>query len=113
LYLTASGVTLPALNAIKSARPVCEEVRQILRPDDLVASYAFWNWRAEYRYYLGLPIENLFAVDALRAVWTGPRRVVLFVEDERLADARAVLGDAVPAIAEKVGGRSIYVFTSR
>ena len=34
-------------------------------------------------------------------------------DDERLDTAREVIGNAVPAIARRVGGRSIYVFTNR
>jgi 4-amino-4-deoxy-L-arabinose transferase-like glycosyltransferase len=113
VYLAAAGVTLPALNVLKSARPVCDRVAGLLGPDDLVASYAFWNWRAEYRYYLGRPITNLFGAGSLREAWEGPRRVVLFVETEHLDDARTVIGDVAPAVAGKVGSGSIYVFTSR
>lgn len=113
VYLAAAGVTLPALNVLKSARPVCDRVAGLLRPDDVIASYAFWNWRAEYRYYLGRPITNLFGAGPLREAWEGPKRVVLFVESEHLDEARAVIGDAAPAVAGKVGRGSIYVFTSR
>jgi len=113
VYLAAAGVTLPALDVLKSARPVCEKVARLARPDDVIASYAFWNWRAEYRYYLGRPITNLFGAGPLREAWDGPKRVVLFVESEQLDDARAVIGDVAPAVTGKVGRGSIYVFTSR
>jgi len=113
VYLATAGVTLPALNVLKSARPVCDRVLPLLHPDDVIASYAFWNWRAEYRYYLGRPITNLFGAAALRQAWEGEKRVVLFVEAEQLDDARAVIGDVRPAVAGKVGRGSIYVFTSR
>lgn len=113
VYLAAAGVTLPALNVFKSARPVCEAVGRIVRPNDDVASYAFWSWRAEYRYYLGRPITNLAGPEPLRQAWNGSRRVVLFVEPARLDSARQVIGDAVPVIAAAVGGSSIYVFTNR
>jgi hypothetical protein len=113
IYLAAAGVTLPALNVFKSARPVCEKVERILRPDDEVASYAFWNWRAEYRYYLDRPITNLRGPAPLREAWSGPRRLVLFVEPTRLDSARQVIGDAAPAVSGAVGEGSIYVFTNR
>jgi 4-amino-4-deoxy-L-arabinose transferase-like glycosyltransferase len=113
VYLAAAGITLPALDVYKSARPVCDKVAGLLGPDDLVASYAFWNWRAEYRFYLGRPITNLFGAGALREAWAGQKRVVLFVEAAQLAEARTVIGDAAPAVAGKVGGGPIYVFTSR
>jgi 4-amino-4-deoxy-L-arabinose transferase-like glycosyltransferase len=113
VYLAAGGAALPAFDVYKSARPVCAEVARLLQPGDEVASYAFWHWRAEYRYYLGRPIADLAGQEPLREAWTGPRRVVLLVEGERLDDARRVIGDAAPAIARGVGGRSIYVFTNR
>ena len=113
LYLTAAGVTLPALNAVKSARPVCEEVSRRLLPGDEIVSYAFWNWRAEYRYYLGRPITNIFGLAPLAAAWTGGKRVVLFVEGEHLDEARQVIGEVAPAVVGRVGGGPIYVFTNR
>ncbi len=112
-YLAAGGVTLPAFDSFKSARFVCEEIAREVRPGDEVASYAFWNWRAEYRYYLGRPITNLAGPEPLRAAWHGPNRLVLVVEGERLELARQVIGDAAPAIVRRVGRRSVYVFTNR
>jgi 4-amino-4-deoxy-L-arabinose transferase-like glycosyltransferase len=113
IYLAAAGVTLPALDVYKSARRFCADVSQLVRPGDEVASYAFWNWRAEYRYYLGLPITNLLGVEPLRETWNGPRRVVLLVEAERIADARQVIGHAKAVIEGRVGGGSVSVFTNR
>jgi hypothetical protein len=113
VYLAAGGVTLPAFDVVKSARPVCEQVGRLAGPGDEVASYAFWSWRAEYRYYLGRPITNIAGQEPLREAWRGPRRVVLLVEAERLDSARTVIGDVAPAIASRVGGRAIYVFTNR
>jgi 4-amino-4-deoxy-L-arabinose transferase-like glycosyltransferase len=113
IYLAAGGVTLPALNVFKSARPVCEEVGRLVGPDDEVASYAFWKWRAEYRYYLGRPIKNLRGLEPLREAWHGPRRLVLFVEPARLESARQVIGDVSPVVSGAVGEGSIYVFTNR
>jgi len=113
LYVTAATVTLPALNVLKSARPVCRAAGLLLQPGDEVVSYAFWNWRAEYRFYLGRPIVNVFDPEALRALWNGPKRVLLFVDDERVDEARQIIGGGAPAVASRVGGRAIYVFTSR
>ncbi len=112
-YLAAAGVTLPALNVYKSARPFCAQVAGLVRPGDEVASFSFWSWRAEYRYYLGMPIANLAGEGALREAWNGPTRLVLLVEATQLANARRVIGDAVPAASGRVGRGSIYVFTSR
>jgi 4-amino-4-deoxy-L-arabinose transferase-like glycosyltransferase len=113
IYLAAGGVTLPALNHFKSARSVCEQVGRLAGPGDEVASYAFWSWRAEYRYYLGRPITNLRGLEPLREAWLGPRRLVLFVEPERLDSARQVIGNVAPVVSGAVGEGSIYVFTNR
>jgi 4-amino-4-deoxy-L-arabinose transferase-like glycosyltransferase len=113
VYLAAAGVTLPALDEYKSVRPVCARVTGLLRPGDDVASYEFWDWRAEYRYYLGRPITNLAGPEALRAAWYGPRRLVLFVEPSRLERVRQVIGDTSPAVVNAKGARPIYVFTNR
>ena len=113
VYLAAGGVTLPALDVYKSARPVCLKVGRILGPGDDVVSYGFWKWRAEYSYYLGHPITNLTDPEALREAWGGPRRIVLFVEAARLLSAREVIGDAAPAVKGLVGRGAIYVFTNR
>jgi len=113
VYLAAGGVTLPALDAYKSARPVCEQVRRIVGPGDDVVSYGFSKWRAEYSYYLDRPITNLTDSEALRRAWGGSRRIVLFVEAARLESARQVIGDAIPALTGLVGRGAIYVFTNR
>ena len=113
VYLAAGGVTLPALDAYKSARPVCEQAGRLIRPGDDVVSYAFWKWRAEYSYYLGRPITNLTEAASLRDAWGGSRRIVLFVESAGLESARRVIGDAAPAVEGRVGRGSIYVFTNR
>ena len=113
VYLAAGGMTLPALDAYKSARPLCEQAVRLVRPGDDVVSYAFWKWRAEYSYYLGRPITNLTDPEALREAWGGSRRIVLFVEGARLESARQVIGDAAPALTGLVGRGSIYVFTNR
>jgi hypothetical protein len=113
VYLAAGGVTLPALDAFKSARPFCERLNRLLQPDDEVASYAFWSWRAEYRYYLGRPIHNFAGPEPLREAWSGSRRVVLLVEADRLESARQVVGEAVPIVEGRVGGGAISVFTNR
>ena len=51
--------------------------------------------------------------ERLRELWGGPRRAVLFVEGEALAEARAVIGEAAPIVSGKIGGRTVYVFTNR
>lgn len=113
IYLAGGGVALPALDAYKSARPFCAAVDRLSRPGDEVASFEFWNWRSEYRYYLGRPIVNLAGLEPLRDAWTGPGRIVLLVEADRLDDARKVIGGVAPAMDGHVGGGTIYVFTNR
>jgi 4-amino-4-deoxy-L-arabinose transferase-like glycosyltransferase len=113
IYLAAGGIALPALDRYKSARPFCDEVAALARPGDELASFSFWDWRAEYRYYLGVPIINLAGEEPLRSAWTGDRRVVLLVEGARLSAARAVIGAARPAVTGRVGGMSVYAFTNR
>ena len=112
-YLAAALVVLPALDAYKSARPVADELARIAEADDRIASYDFWNWRAEYAYYLGRPLENLSGREALGRAWAGERRVLLLVESDRLDDARSVLGARPPLWSHAVGGKSVYLFTNR
>ncbi|HUC42711.1 MAG TPA: glycosyltransferase family 39 protein [Candidatus Sulfotelmatobacter sp.] len=113
LYLTAGVYVLPAVDTYKSAKPLCESVTQLLRPGDRIASYEFWRWRSQYRYYLERPIEALYGNEALRAAWDGPDRVVLFVEEIGLDDARHVIGDRKPALIRSVGSMPTYVFINR
>jgi len=111
--LTAGVYVLPAVDTYKSAKPLCESVTQLLRPGDRIASYEFWRWRSQYRYYLERPIEALYGNEALRAAWDGPDRVVLFVEEIGLDDARHVIGDRKPALIRSVGSMPTYVFINR
>lgn len=112
-YVVASVAVIPALDVVKSARPLCSEIEAMLRPGDRIASFNFWNWRAEYRYYLGRPIENLPGDAPLREAWGGPERLVLLVEAEQLARARTVIGERPAALQRGVGSATTYVFTNR
>jgi len=112
LYLVVAIAVLPALDAFKSARPASEAIAA-LAGDARVASYNFWVWRAEYRYYLDRPIENITGPDALRAAWSGDERLVLLVDRSTIASARSVLGDRAPALTRSVGSQTLYVFTNR
>ena len=113
LFFVVGGWVMPEVDAYKSARPLCAGVARLMGPDDALASYNFWKWRAEYRFYLGKPIDNLPGIDALRAAWDGPRRLVLFVESDQILDARRVIGDRAPVLARGVGSGKTYVFTNR
>ncbi|HEX4824967.1 MAG TPA: glycosyltransferase family 39 protein [Candidatus Polarisedimenticolaceae bacterium] len=112
VYLVVAVFVLPALDVYKSARPLTEAIAA-MAGDSKVASYNFWEWRSEYRYYLDRPIENLTTLDALREAWSAPERLVLLVEGSRLAIARTVIGDRAPALTRAVGSQTLYVFTNR
>src|SRR5262249_37211815 len=112
-FLAAAAFVLPAANAYKSARPLCEAAAELIRPGDRIASYNFWRWRAEFRYYLGRPIENLPGPEPLRRAWDGADRVVLFVEGDQLEGARGVIGDRQAAVERAVGSMTAYVFVNR
>lgn len=112
-YLVASATALPALDDAKSARPFCAAVAERAQPGDDVASFDFWNWRAEYAYYLGRPLRPISGAPALKEAWDGPKRLLLVVEEDRLAAAREAIGDVEPAYARRVGGKVSYLFTNR
>jgi 4-amino-4-deoxy-L-arabinose transferase-like glycosyltransferase len=113
LFLVAAVVVFPALDTFKSARPLCARLVKLLQPGDRIASCNFWMWRAEYRYYLGRPIENLSGERPLRDEWGRPERVVLLVEEAQLGAARRVIGDRAPVFTRGVGSQTTYVFTNR
>jgi 4-amino-4-deoxy-L-arabinose transferase-like glycosyltransferase len=112
-YLIASATALPALDDAKSARPFCEAVAARSEPGDDVVSFDFWNWRAEYAYYLGRPLRPISGAPALKEAWDGPKRLLVVVEEDRLAAARQAIGDVEPAYARRIGGRVTYLFTNR
>jgi 4-amino-4-deoxy-L-arabinose transferase-like glycosyltransferase len=112
-YLAAAADLLPALDTAKSARPFCVEVARRLRPGDDLASFEFWNWRAEYAYYLGRPLRRITGQAALREAWAGPQRLVLVVEEDRLSSFREVVGEVDPEYVRRVGGHASYLFTNR
>jgi 4-amino-4-deoxy-L-arabinose transferase-like glycosyltransferase len=111
-YLVVAASTLPALDAFKSARPVSGRIAELAGDSGLVASYNFWQWRAEYRFYLQRPIDNLLGPAALRAAWDRPERLVVLVDRASLAGARQVIGDREPAFSRDVGSQTIYLFTN-
>lgn len=112
LYLHASIVVLPAVDAFKSARRFCDEAVVLAGPEGRFRSYRFWDWRAGYAYYLGRPIENLADREALREAWTGREPFFLIVENHVLDDARAVIGDLPPLVRRPVGGSEAYLFSN-
>ena len=113
LYLLASVSVLPAADAYKSARPFCERVASVVAPDQPVASYRFWVWRASYPFYLERPIPNLLTAGALREYWDRDERVFLILHDARLEEARSVLGRSEPLAQARIGSRTAYLFANR
>ena len=113
VFLVASMTVLPALDAAKSARPFCAEIERRAGAGDEIASFDFWNWRAEYAYYLGRPLTRISGAEALEEAWRGPKRLFVVVEEDRLAAAREAIGAIEPAYARRTGGKMSYLFTNR
>lgn len=113
VYLVASGWALPAANAFKSHRPLCEAIRSHVGPDDPLRGFHAWRWRASYSFYTGRPIPNLETIDELREYWTRSERVFLVVERGRLAEAREVIGLLEPLEARAIGNNFAYLFSNR
>jgi 4-amino-4-deoxy-L-arabinose transferase-like glycosyltransferase len=108
--LAAGAIALPAVDTFKSARPFCAEVATRAPAGFRLVGWRFWNWRAEYAYYLGRPTTIVGEADALRALWEGPDPVVVVVEDANLASLREVLGDAAPIVERGVGDGVAHAF---
>jgi 4-amino-4-deoxy-L-arabinose transferase-like glycosyltransferase len=104
-FLVAAAALLPAADSFKSARPFCRALAAQVPPGEPVASYRFWQWRAEYSFYGDRAFASLQTPEDLRA-WTG--RWVL-VEDWALPEARTVLGDAPAALTGRVGQGTIVL----
>jgi 4-amino-4-deoxy-L-arabinose transferase-like glycosyltransferase len=104
-YLVAAAALLPAADAFKSARPFCRAMATHVAAGQPVASYRFWQWRAEYTFYGERVIESLQTPEELRA-WNG--RWVL-VEDWALPEVRRVLGEAPVALTGRVGQGTIVL----
>lgn len=113
VYLVAVVAVLPAVNRYKSARPFCRQVEALVRPEQELASYRFWSWRASYAYYTGRAIKNLPSRQDLVAYLAEGERVYVIVEDDRLGEARSVLGDRRPLARASVGGTAAYLFSNR
>jgi 4-amino-4-deoxy-L-arabinose transferase-like glycosyltransferase len=112
LYLLVSVSALPAADAYKSARPFCERVASVVAPEEPLASYRFWVWRASYPFYLKRQIPNLQTVDELRDYWIRDERVFLILHDARLEETRSVLGESQPLAQARIGSRTAYLFSN-
>lgn len=113
VYLLASVVILPSIDAYKSARPFCERVGALVGGDRQLASFRFWDWRASYTFYAHRPIRNLASLESLRDYWQDSGQVFLIVEDSKLGEARAVLGDREPLARRAIGDETAYLFSNR
>lgn len=111
--LFAAAVALPAVDALKSVRPFCERVRAVAGADGEVASFAFWEFRGSYGFYLGRTIPNLATDEALRAYWSSPDRVFVIVEATHLDRVRTVVGPREPLVRAGVGQNTAYLFANR
>ena len=104
--LSAAWV-LPSLDAVKSARPVSERIAALAGAGE-VATYRFWEWRAEYAFYTGRRMPNLRSAEALRAWMSAPGRFVL-VEGDRADEVAGVLGRRPPLVRERVGRQEVLL----
>ncbi len=104
-YLVTAAALLPAADAFKSARPFCRALAARVPSGEPVATYRFWQWRAEYTFYGERAFASLQTPEQLRD-WRG--RWVL-VEDWALPEARTVLGDAPAALTGRVGRGTIVL----
>ncbi len=111
LYTFTGAAVLPAVNAVKSSRPFSAEVSKLQQGTGAeLFSYGLWEWRASYIYYLGRNVPNLTDPGALAALWRSDRKVLLIVEDERVDDARTIIGSAAPLVSSQVGSGRVFLF---
>ena len=111
LYTFTASAALPALNAVKSSRAFCEEVSKLQQATGAeLLSFGLWEWRASYIYYLDRNVPNITDPAELATVWRSGRNVLLIVEDERVDDARKVMGDAEPLASSRVGSGKVFLF---
>jgi 4-amino-4-deoxy-L-arabinose transferase-like glycosyltransferase len=112
-YLVIGGWALPAVNAYKSARTFCNEVKAWMEPDQPVRTYRTWQWRASYTYYMGQALPRIDSDDELIDYWRRPERVFLIVEQARVGEFRQVLKGTEPLLARPVGSREVFLFSNR
>jgi hypothetical protein len=112
LYLGASAA-LPAIDGFKSHRGFCRAMRRHVGPQDPLAGFHAWRWRAGYSYYSGRRIPNLETTAELREYWSRDERVFLIVEFGRLERAHEVIGDAQPLEWRSIGSTEAYLFSNR
>jgi len=106
LLVYAHGLQ-PALDTVRSARSLAQELARSLRPGDEVAML---EWRAAYLYYSGVPMEELGSDEAAVA-WmtaTGGRRLLL-LRDEAWRRLRPRLGEVRELASRGTGGRRVLL----
>ena len=113
VYLAACATVLPAADAFKSHRALCESIRAHVREDQPLHGFHEWRWRASYSFYTGRPVPNIESLADLARYWARDERVFLIVERGRLEEAKRVLGPAVPLTRRAVGSNVAYLFSNR
>ncbi|MBZ5637493.1 MAG: glycosyltransferase family 39 protein [Acidobacteriia bacterium] len=113
LEILAAVSLFPAANRFKSARPFCEQVIARVSPEEPLASYRFWAWRASYAFYTHRAIPNLESAKDLASFLAAGRRSFVIVEEAEVTEARSVLGGREPLVRAEIGGTTAYLFSSR
>ncbi len=111
-YLTASIFVLPSMNERKSARSFSETINSHLEnPNATIASYNFWDWRAGYPYYTERMIPNYKDLESLTKHWRTMEKPYLIVESPNHEEIEQHLVDAELVHQQKIGSRTVYLFT--
>jgi 4-amino-4-deoxy-L-arabinose transferase-like glycosyltransferase len=110
MYVVGVGRVLPAADAFKSHRPFCDEIRANVAPDEPLAGFGLWRWRAAYSYYSDRSLRHLETLDELADYWADDSPAYVVVERGRLDHARNVLGDVEPIASAEVGSNAAHLF---
>jgi 4-amino-4-deoxy-L-arabinose transferase-like glycosyltransferase len=112
-YIHAAVAVLPALDPLKSHRPMAEAIRRLVPPHSPLAGFHVWRWDADFSYYAGRPIPVIPDVERLTAYWSRPEPVFLVVERGRIELARSVIGARAPLAAHEAGHNAAFLFSNR
>jgi hypothetical protein len=106
LLVYAHGLQ-PALDTVRSARGLSQELARSLQPGDAVAML---EWRAAYLYYSGVRMEELGSDEAVVAWMTAPGgRRLLLLRDEAWQRLRPRLGTARELASRGTGPRRVLL----
>ena len=106
LLVYAHGLQ-PALDTVRSARELSQELARSLQPGDAVAML---EWRAAYLYYSGVRMEELGNDEAVVAWMTAPGgRRLLLLRDEAWQRLRPRLGTARELASRGTGPRRVLL----